>query len=1041
MQVKRLIFRNRIINLKIIALIILLCNSITFIGQNVYTVTKTTDPDPFVYSFNNNDNLCPPELLGTLQWALRKINANVGPSIINFNIPGGGVQTIIVNYVLPGGRSNLVIDGTTQSGYSLGNPQIKLVQGPNIQNNDFIQFYNVSNVTIKGLMFIGKRGVGAEVSSNFLIKDNVFGDDVSTSDYGTRVVLFQNTNHNIITNNKFLHCGISLVGYDAQKLLGGDNLVAKNSFLNTTQSTGDGFLVEIDGSIHNKVTQNTFVNQQFYYWIFKSIDLRVGGNNLKDPPVINAISNLSNVTGSALPGDTIELFGSTGPENANEYLKTVIADVNGNWSTDLTGLKWTHVSATATDVDNNTSTIGISFSTCPALSTTVPCAPMNFAIPSGDLPAGSPVTFQNTSISCTSNYPVYWNFGDGTPVYGGGNIYSNVNPTHTYSNAGTYDVTLYALNSTGCMVQSVTKQVTIIYSAPPKLKFCSPNIACTGKQVVFENQSTGYLGNTTFTWNYGDGSTATTSTIHTYSSAGTYTVILTSPDKTISSSIDIVDDCLSPCLLVKVSSSSATICSGGSTVLTASGATTYLWNTGATTASITVTPSSTTNYTVTGNVQAGSQNLITNGDFEQGNTGFTSSRIYNENEDSYFIDNGATLCNNYFPDHTPGGNGNTFYLTFDSTLIGYNGIQQLDNFISLNISGLSQNTNYNFKFWMRRSGCTTITGTISPQSFSVNVNGQTTQLNNLPQTPDNWYQVTQTFNSGANTSATLSLIADNSLLSYSRDGVFAFDDFSIDVPVYECSATTTVTVNQPPALTSGFQAGVCSDNLFTHTLTSSTPESTFSWTRAAVTGITPSLGSGTGNVSEVLTNSTPNSINVSYLLYATANGCTGPPANGLLTVYPQPIVTVNSETICAGQTTTLTATGGLTYLWSTGETTSSIEVNPTSTTSYTVTGSNSNACSSSITSTVTVKPNPIITLNNPSFICVGGSMILYASGADNYVWSGNALSSTSGTSVIASPSVTGNYTAYGITDGCTSLQASVQIIVNQNCKYECSNTK
>ncbi|HCL04583.1 MAG TPA: hypothetical protein DHW64_00810, partial [Chitinophagaceae bacterium] len=48
-----------------------------------------------------------------------------------------------------------------------------------------------------------------------------------------------------------------------------------------------------------------------------------------------------------------------------------------------------------------------------------------------------------------------------------------------------------------------------------------------------------------------------------------------------------------------------TICSGGSTVLTASGGATYLWNTGATTAAINVSPTTTTTYSVTATSAAG----------------------------------------------------------------------------------------------------------------------------------------------------------------------------------------------------------------------------------------------------------------------------------------------------------------------------------------------------------------------------------------------------------------------------------------------------
>ena len=63
-------------------------------------------------------------------------------------------------------------------------------------------------------------------------------------------------------------------------------------------------------------------------------------------------------------------------------------------------------------------------------------------------------------------------------------------------------------------------------------------------------------------------------------------------------------------------------------------------------------------------------------------------------------------------------------------------------------------------------------------------------------------------------------------------------------------------------------------------------------------------------------------------------------------------------TIEEGETATLTATGGPNFLWSTGETTASIEVSPTETTTYTVTSSDPNkpGCTDSDEVTVTVIP-------------------------------------------------------------------------------------
>jgi len=74
-----------------------------------------------------------------------------------------------------------------------------------------------------------------------------------------------------------------------------------------------------------------------------------------------------------------------------------------------------------------------------------------------------------------------------------------------------------------------------------------------------------------------------------------------------------------------------------------------------------------------------------------------------------------------------------------------------------------------------------------------------------------------------------------------------------------------------------------------------------------------------------------------------AEGCRAT-ATASVTVNPAPTPNISGSTsICEGQPTTLTATGGNSYLWSTGETTTSINVNPTTSTTYTLTAYTSNS--------------------------------------------------------------------------------------------------
>lgn len=93
----------------------------------------------------------------------------------------------------------------------------------------------------------------------------------------------------------------------------------------------------------------------------------------------------------------------------------------------------------------------------------------------------------------------------------------------------------------------------------------------------------------------------------------------------------------------------------------------------------------------------------------------------------------------------------------------------------------------------------------------------------------------------------------------------------------------------------------------------------------------------------------------SYTVTGVTGGCSD---SAVATVTVGLSVTVNSPSVCGGQTATLTASGGTSYLWSTGETTSSISVNGVAAT-YFVIGSNG-SCSDTAISVVTVVPQPTV---------------------------------------------------------------------------------
>lgn len=136
-------------------------------------------------------------------------------------------------------------------------------------------------------------------------------------------------------------------------------------------------------------------------------------------------------------------------------------------------------------------------------------------------------------------------------------------------------------------------------------------------------------------------------------------------------------------------------------------------------------------------------------------------------------------------------------------------------------------------------------------------------------------------------------------------------------------------------------------------------------------------------------NNTSSPVVYSFVLGAQAAGCTAIDSVNI-TVDPLPSASINPTTIsvCAGNSTTLTASGGGTYAWSSGGVLAAETVTPALTTTYTVTVSASVNCSITATATVTVDTIPIAVINpNPVSVCGGNPATITASGGATYLWS------------------------------------------------------
>lgn len=195
---------------------------------------------------------------------------------------------------------------------------------------------------------------------------------------------------------------------------------------------------------------------------------------------------------------------------------------------------------------------------------------------------------------------------------------------------------------------------------------------------------------------------------------------------------------------------------------------------------------------------------------------------------------------------------------------------------------------------------------------------------------------------------------------------------------------------------------------------------TYMWSNGASTADISSLGAG--NYGLTVTDSKGCKASESVIVGegATING----------------IVNPASSKICLGESVNLKASGGVSYLWSTGESTSSINVSPITTTEYFVTISgSSSACAKEVSAIVTVydlSSTEIVISetsglsNNDGEICEGSQVTLTATGGTSYIWQGGISNP-----LIVSPSSTETY-AVTVTDanGC-SKEIEETIIVNE----------
>ncbi|RYY39172.1 MAG: HYR domain-containing protein [Chitinophagaceae bacterium] len=221
----------------------------------------------------------------------------------------------------------------------------------------------------------------------------------------------------------------------------------------------------------------------------------------------------------------------------------------------------------------------------------------------------------------------------------------------------------------------------------------------------------------------------------------------------------------------------------------------------------------------------------------------------------------------------------------------------------------------------------------------------------------------------------------------------------------ETRVPVTVTVNPVPAVVVPADLFSCPN--YPVTLTASGAD-TYTWTPTNTTGASVTVSPAATTTYEVTG-------------MFTATGCRDTAQTKVKITFA-----ATGATVCANSTATLTASGADTYVWNPGGLTgASVQVQPSVTTVYTVTGTNAGGCSASIDVTAVAIPQPVVSAGADQVISAGSMVTLTASGADSYVWA-PYYSGTATLNVV--PVATTQYWVTG-TDAVTGCQATDTVLV------------
>lgn len=632
-----------------------------------------------------------------------------------------------------------------------------------------------------------------------------------------------------------------------------------------------------------------------------------------------------------------------------------------------------------------------------------------------------------------------------------------------------YTVTVTAAN--GCTALG-TRLVTV-NSLPSATISPNPANVCSGLPITITASPTGGGGTYSYLWSPGGAVTSTITESPTTNT--TYSVIITDNNTCTTSASRLVNVNSIPSL--NISPATATICFGASITLTANAptATAFLWGDGSTTSAITVSPATTTTYSVTitdanGCINIAQRQVVVNNSLtvvvtpananvcQGGNLNITANASGGNGSISYVWNSGlpATPTVNVNPGST------AIYSVTASDANGCTGMAnhtvtvnpQLNASIApavatvcsgipIQITGSSSNGTLPFTYrWSNTESTQAIT--VSPTvatGYSLTITDANGCSGIASRTVNTTTNPVVTINpsstsicAGLNTTLSASAVGGTGAISYQW---LSPNSTSSNITVSPATTTTYTVVGTDVNGCSGTNSSVVT--VFNNPVPAISPSNPFICIGSSITLIGSATDGTTPYNYSWSQGGTSASINVTPLVNTTygftvvdQNGCRGVTSTQVnINQLPTVGITPANPAVCPGGSITLTAISTpapASYLWFDGSSNATATVTLSTPTSYRVTVTDVNGCTNVAQTTVGIHGTPTVSINPASTsICRGRSAFLVAqatggAGTVSYLWNpgGNAT-----TSVSVSPVNTTIYSVIGTdSNGCTGSATS-----------------